>query len=176
MPRPVFVILAHGVSEDKTTNLVSLFTIVEVVRHPVAAEEKPTDPSSDKTTFRLSLFSELTALAVWMREDGDEQTVFEHQFAVYVPGETDEKLTVPPQPFQFEAEKSLRRFRLNIQGLLPVGKESGIMELESRVRKAESSDEWLRQRYPIVSQILIGKDADAHLDRIVIEPRQTGDM
>jgi hypothetical protein len=84
-------------------------------------------------------------IAVWMGEEGDDTELFEHEFALVTPQKTD---TIPTETFKFSEKYKTQRFRLTLKGL-PVLERSGLIEIESRVRRVGSA-EWRRQAYPVV--------------------------
>jgi hypothetical protein len=143
MPRPIYVLCARGVSEDKTTNVVSVLSIIEVV------EFAPIEQLQSRVMGpRESL--EISVLAVWLGLEHDTGVTFEHQWHVSAPG-------VQPaigeiSPFQFETERQLSRFHMRLRGL-PIPPESCLIEFESRIR-VEGQQDWAwRQSYPIVCNV-----------------------
>ena len=146
MPRPVYVLCARGISEDKISGLMTVFSILETID---ITPHKP-DQSNLIDNRTLQLF----VLAVWMKDDADGGIDFEHQWILHS-GTAHDLAT--GTSFQFEQEKPLFRFTLIVQGLkLP--DENGLIEFESRVRRA-GFEEWISQRYPIVFQNKMPADA-----------------
>lgn len=149
MPRPVYIIVAKEAIEDKATNFLSLISVVEVFNVAIFPNPQDLDPQfSDALRDARRLANRFHAMAVWMREAGDEEVVFEHQFVMALPQRED---LLPAAPFQFNAEFPLQRFRLQIQGV-PLLEESCTIHIESRVRRHDTGEEW-RQRYPIVCNV-----------------------
>lgn len=149
MARPVYIIAARGVIEDETTRLVSIFAIIErfeITRWPIGTAS-PEDVRA--TNLAVAQSVENTVFAVWMRQPGDENVHFEHQFAIISPAS--EQLTEVEQ-FQFTAAGAFHRFRLNMHGIPPIT-ESSQFEIESRVRR-QGETEWIRQSFPIVCDVV----------------------
>jgi len=92
--------------------------------------------------------NEFTGLSVWMREDGDDDVIFEHQFVMVLPNR---EQPMPSAPFQFSAGSQLQRFRLLMQGV-PLLDESCMVYIESHVRRPDTGQLW-RQQYPIICNV-----------------------
>src|SRR5262245_21223731 len=108
MPRPVYIICAESGSEDKDTQLLSLFNIVERIEvTPLPQGEGPF----------LVLTTALRVAAVWMRGEGETaEDEFEHQMVISPPANA-EPVSTEVTPFRFE--KLLRRFSLKT--VVPLG-------------------------------------------------------
>jgi hypothetical protein len=153
MPRPVFIITAKGTTEDKVTNSLSIFYVVEtldVILEPRADVPQELLDAANEARFRSQDF---VALAVWMRED-DDDAVFEHEFALIFPDREDQ---IPAQPFQFNRERPLQRFKLQMTGV-PLPRESCVVEIESRVHRRDTNQHW-QQRYPLICNV---RQLEAH--------------
>ena len=83
MPKPVYIICAAGLSEDRSTNLVTLFGFVEsLVVAPVPI------PDGTKVNFvkgpnNPGELGQLKVMAVWMKTSAaEDNVVFEHEFVL----------------------------------------------------------------------------------------------
>jgi hypothetical protein len=151
MPRPIYIIAATKTSEDKFSGLLSLFEIIEVLDvqliPPKGGEDLAVIQAHNKGRMAAA---ESTVIAVWMREEGDEDKVFEHQFALIFP---DREQALSAVPFQFSPDAQLQRFMMKLQGF-PVPPESTVIEVESRIRVQDSAT-WNKntQRYPLICRV-----------------------
>jgi hypothetical protein len=146
MPRPVYVLCAKGITEDKLSSLMTAFSILESMEF--GTERREASILFDPLTVQLQ------GLSVWMREESDDEVEFEHQWAVHGGGRHD---TLPATTFRFERERPLFRFTLLTKGI-PILTESGLIEFESRVRRL-GADEWLSQSFPIVCRVNLPQPA-----------------
>jgi hypothetical protein len=149
MPRPIYVLCARGVSEDKTSNIVSILSIIETVEFAQIGDFAPAGPLQIPMLGPPETL-EISVLSVWMGLDQDAGLAFEHQWHVSAPG-------VPPaigevSPFQFENERRLSRFHMRLRGL-PIPPASCLIEFESRIRAAGQPEWTWRQSYPIVCTV-----------------------
>ena len=147
MPRPVYIICAQSMTQDKDTNLVSFFTVIERVtmKLPPLGQATPAPPAAHD-----SLARDVTAfkvMAAWVREQ-DDNGEFEHEFSVVVDGE---EKPHGRRPFVFGEDKWMQRFVLLMHGL-PAPSTSGIVSVKSKVRR-HGSNEWLSQEYPILVEL-----------------------
>jgi hypothetical protein len=152
MPRPVYIICAKLIAEDRATNLVTLSSIlenVEITKTPftpdISDADKKTAEAENKA--KLNAF-DTSVLSVWMYESGDDQE-FEHQFAILSGGN---ETAAEKHPFKYRPDKPLQRFRLNLHGM-PMPDKSGLIEIESRVKKKDG-EQWIGQRFPITYNII----------------------
>jgi len=149
MPRPVYIVVAKDVVEDKSKSFVSIFSVLELLNMTVAPPRENVDPNLlAELNDAHRRATEFSAISVWMRENGDENVLFEHQFAMVFPDRED---PVPAYPFQFSAQFAQIRFRLTIQGIRPL-EESCTIYVDSRVRRLDTGDQW-QQRYPIICNV-----------------------
>lgn len=141
MPKPLYMICAQGAVEDKRTNLVSFYNVLEKLIVQVKEE-------GDKEKRSLPPRWRFRAIAVWMREESDPfDQEFESQMQMILPPDN-RVLDIPGiAKFKFQEGKHLKRVSLEFDGAPPRG--PGILRLVSLVR-AVGSDEWLRQEYPII--------------------------
>jgi hypothetical protein len=167
MPRPVYIIPAKLVTVDQRTNLVTIGAITEM--HIVRAVRRDGDASDDLEAARDSgkvagtiEAQETQVVAVWMKEEGDEEKAFEHRLSLRRQG-SDESTEIGIQPFQFPPEKRMSRFIGILKGMLPPG-ESCVVELESCVREI-GTEEWIVQSYPLVFDVTITNEADCVEDQ-----------
>jgi hypothetical protein len=143
MPKPVYMICAQSMTQDKDTSLVSFFTVIErvtMILRPTGQSAPPPIPyddlTRDVTTFKV--------MATWIREQ-DDNGEFEHEFSVVADGE---EKSHGCRPFVFNEEKFIQRFVLVVHGL-PVPAKAGIVLIKSKVRR-HGSEDWLFQEYPII--------------------------
>lgn len=162
MPRPVYIIPAQFVIEEKSTNLVSMICVNERFEVDLrAAESREQLHEAIKDNFKKTgkLQEEFGAarihvVAVWMKESGDEMCKFEHEFALAVPAS--EEIVLGPNEFEFDPTKPFRRFKAIMVGLPPIN-DSCILEIESRVRRVSEGDKdsvWVRQSYPLTVDVV----------------------
>lgn len=166
MPKPVYIICAAGLSEDRSTNLVTLFGIVEsLVVAPVPI------PDGTKVNFvkgpnNPGELGQLKVMAVWMKTSAaEDNVVFEHEFVLQF-----DDVELPPigrMEFTFTPDAYLKRFLLCFDGLPPMTKD-GFAVIRSRIRL--DGGEWMSQEYPmmmIVHQPEVASSDDAvHTDRL----------
>lgn len=154
MPKPVYIICASGLSEDRATNLVSLFGIIEslvVASDPIAEVAKSTQVKREPKPGDLG---QLKVMAVWMKtSDADVDVTFEHEFVVQC-----DDVELPPigrMEFTFTKDAYLKRFLLCFDGLPPVTRD-GFAVIRSQIRR--DGGDWLSQEYPLL--IVIHKPED----------------
>lgn len=137
MPKPVYIVCSQAGIEDKRTGLVSIFNVIEKIQ----ITTKQLDPTSKQSILGIPT---LRVLAVWMttEEDKPDET-FDYEMVFIIPPANKELVAVKGQ---FLFTKPLHRFFIDCVGLPIEG--TGILRIESRIRKV-SSEEWLRQSYPI---------------------------
>jgi len=152
MPKPVYIIAAHGLAEDKTTNLVTIFAVIEratiTLRRNV--EQKAGVPPVTPIEYGV-----MTTLAVWKKEPGDTG-LYEHEFLIKFEGQEKPAGVVE---FEFEPEMELKRFSLIMQGF-PAPTKSCDVYIVSRIRKKGDSD-WLSQQYPITFVVIPPPEGEA---------------
>lgn len=147
MSRPAYIIVSDGVSEDRTTNLVSVFTISERIVLQVVGQQDGPPAKPELATFQCQ------ATAVWMHESGDADHEYVHQFVLTTQDGSSKDLGTPTA-FKFSSKRVFQRFRLHFRGKIPPV--SGIVLFESRIRRKSNTD-WMVQSFPL--QV----DADSHL-------------
>lgn len=157
MPKPVYIICAEGVTEDRRTNLVSLFNVLE----KLTATVEP-DGDNEEKVQRLPLLR-FRALAVWMREESDPlDQEFEAKLQLIIPPDGEE-ITLPVRRrFKFKEGGHLQRISLTFEGGPPM-KGPGTLRVLSLVR-AVGSEEWLRQEYPIFVEFKEAKLQEEHAE------------
>jgi hypothetical protein len=155
MPKPVYIICAENVVQDKDTNLVSIHNVIE--RFDVTAVGKlPPDvakaigPTMKKVAESVEgappvgtrpLFK---AISVWKKEPGDEEQPLEILMTVTFPD--GHKREFGPTPFQFDKGSILQRAIVIVGGQLPV--QSGKIRVATSVRK-KGDKKWKSQSYDI---------------------------
>lgn len=142
MPKPIYIICAEAVCEDKGTNQISFFNVVERVLLDAAPQATPVPPTP---AIALTLLKSVT-VAVWSRQDGDDGQ-FESNFLIRLPN--GDELNADTGPFSVSAveDKPLHRFKLSLTLALPFV--SGILTIASRLRPVGSNAAWLSQEYAI---------------------------
>lgn len=145
MPSPVYIICAHDIVENKATNVVSIFNVVEKITasRAQAGESVP-----------LPHVTLLKAIAVWRKEEGDEGQEFESEMTVRA---GDEELGRATSVFQFDATAGLHRIILTFPVMLAV-QEDGVVTVRSRIRRADNGD-WIEQSYPIAWEFIQAEPA-----------------
>ena len=145
MPSPVYIICAHDVIEDKLTNSVSIFKVVEKV---IARKGPPYEP------FSLPPVTLLKAIAVWSKEGGDEGHEFESEMTINV---GDEVVGRAKSDFQFTPEAELHRIIMAFPVMLAV-KEDCVVTVKNRIKKS-GDENWIEQSYPITWVVVEGEPA-----------------
>lgn len=155
MPKPIYVICCDSISEDKTTNLLSLFAVLEkviVVKTAVQSGDDVAAATAIGEQIGRQKATETRVVAVWMKEPGDEDCVFEHEFSFIAPDGKTTSHPPPLQPFGFERSTYLQRFTLTLVGF-PVPKETCVVEIQSKVRM-HGDEDWLIQSYSLLFEIV----------------------
>ena len=149
MPKPVFIICAENIAVDQDSNLVSIFNALENIQVNVQVSISPRRGKKAKTQLVIQqrLFK---AVAVWMREEDDVDKKFESQMAIILPDETEKATETTPFTFS-PGPKQLQRFVLS--STIPPLAKSGIMRVQSRVRKL-GRKRWMVQDYPISIEVV----------------------
>ncbi|HEY5311120.1 MAG TPA: hypothetical protein VIK18_01330 [Pirellulales bacterium] len=122
-------------SEHPQTRELTLFSVIDAIR----AKQVGPNAIADEA-FRFKIVSN------WMREDGDEDVEFEHEFAAVSP-DGHESISAGTTGLRFDPRLRFQRFIVESKGI-PVIRSSGWLWIVSRLRKVGSSD-WLVQRCPI---------------------------
>jgi hypothetical protein len=138
MPQPVYIICSELISQDKETNQLSIFSIVESLEaHRGQTQRKQGHNVVGKSRI----------VAVWMKDDGDEEVQFEEEIVFLLPP-NDKEVVAAKGTFHFESGKYLHRSIINMLGWPPI-KGSGVMWVQSRIRRKDD-EQWKTQSYPIV--------------------------
>ena len=153
MAKPAYIICSRSKSEDRETNALSLFEIVERValdasNPPESLEEQ--EPSAPQTQRGSSVFI-ACVLAVWLKEEDDYGASYEAEFGMVSPSGTDIPVPLPPFTMAKDAGSFLHRLMVRLDGLPPLT-EGGVWMMEARIKRIGSS-EWNKQRYPIVVDV-----------------------
>jgi len=121
MPKPRFIVCSQSGSEDKDTQLLSLFNLIDKLvfsQTPVAG----------------SPIVELRITASWAKEENDDGKHFELQARLNIPGSA-KSVDFPIEPFTFSAQNY--RFTGRILGMPPVMK-AGDLVITVKIREANS--------------------------------------
>ncbi|HWB12048.1 MAG TPA: hypothetical protein VG826_22675 [Pirellulales bacterium] len=141
MPKPIFIVCAQSVIEDKTTNNVSILNVLEKISY---IKRKPSD-DQPVTQFNCNV------LAVWRRETSDINVEFETEFSLILPSSGDIH-SLASSPFTFPEDKELWRFNLMFSGMPPIDGDGTLIFRHGLRKKAAS--EWLYQSYPVSVEAL----------------------
>ena len=158
MPKPVYILCAENITQDRETNLVSISNVIEkfdVTGIPVDLGQLPnTDELSKKLaqTANIDIGGRplMKVIAVWALQPGDEGQEFETGMMITSPGKPD--MIVGPMPFQFGEGGIYQRAILTVGGLPPL--QSGTITVVSRMRK-KGETAWKTQSYDIVVEAAI---------------------
>ena len=148
MPKPVFIICCEGVLQDKTTNNLSIFKVLEKVIVKKGITVDPASPMA-RPYAAGSGYPGFEGVAVWRKEAQDVGKTFFHKFHIEHP---DAVAVVEEQTFQFTEAGELSRFILVLSGI-PIPEKSGVVLVKSQVRE-DGSTEWNSQDYPIFFDII----------------------
>jgi hypothetical protein len=138
MPIPVYLICSESGAHDEATKLASFFNLVEKLRIARVEAIPGQIQVIQITPLRLS--------ALWVREEGDEDSTFEVQFVGLVPN----------APQEIELARTTFLFtdpfqRVTINGLqLNQFYGPGLMFFEARLRPEGEPDWQTRMRYPVI--------------------------
>lgn len=143
MPRPVFIICAESVAHDKTTNLISLFHVLEgfqIFRAPDVATIKKGMPKHHVSSVAQPLF---VGVAKWRRNpEDDPNDEYEYELTATSPGVIEPKM-LGRGTFAFS--QTSHQFFARMQADWTA---EGTFRFASRIRKVGGS-EWLSQDYEI---------------------------
>jgi hypothetical protein len=144
MPKPKYIVCCDSTSHDRTSNLLSLFSILEgfkITRVRVPGAEP--EPYKGDPSALLPL--ELCCVATWERTEGEScEDEFEHEMTVEFPGAGKQTVTGGT----FVISKRLQRFVATIVAPgLPLRStlQSGDVIVRSRVTTADGQQEWVQE-------------------------------
>lgn len=140
MPTPVFVVCSESISQDRETNKLSIFSIIERLNLRIGEKPDGTPEKIAITAFRGRL------TAVWMFNPGEVNIPFEHEVAFLLPP-NGEELLGPKTDFLLREGFQFYRFITPLVGF-PAILKSGTLNLVSRVRRVGDSD-WISQSCPV---------------------------
>lgn len=151
MPRPVYIIAADSYSEDRGTNILSVFHILErieylrqVIQDGVPLFPEPAEASDSGLHFNL--------LAVWMKlPDDNPELTYEYEMAVIHPDKTENIVTSGESQMFPSDDRPLQRMVVRFKRFAP--KSAGIYRFESRVRVV-GEETWQRQDFPLTVEEL----------------------
>jgi len=158
MPKPVYIVCAQSVSLDKSTNLLSLFHVLEgfTLRAPsegdVSIEQGEEAPAGIPT---INL--DFVGVATWEREEQDSpETEFDFVVQVIVPWEGEAR-TVNEGKCIFA--KPFQRFMARmVLGIPKLPEQSGNIRFVSKIRRL-GSQEWQSQEYRIPIKLIANPEA-----------------
>lgn len=164
MPSPVYIIAAESVSEDRETNLVSLFHVLEVITVEVSVVRTPNPTPNESRVEHHVSGKPMVVIAVWMKNPSDDtNAVYEHQFVLRYPDGTEKMLhQLDEVAFPSEAKK-LTRHGLKFANFMP--KQNGVHRFVSRMRLVAGAD-WIEQQFPLDCVVSLPKndpEATQHL-------------
>lgn len=162
MPSPVFIIVSGSAVEDRRTNLLSVFNVVErlVIRKKLPDEQlgvpgqfRQVDlGESPSTHFGFSI------QAVWMLEPSDPpEGTFDAELLFTVPPHNRQVRHSMP-PLEYKKGGFLVRFGAVLIGPPPCDG-SGILRVAIRIRRA-GEQKWFEQEYPILLESIDETDTD----------------
>jgi hypothetical protein len=138
MPKPIYIICAESGVEDKRTNLVSFFNVLE----KLSFFRQGTPPPRGR-------LSSMRVCAVWMREGDEPMGEYEWELTFITPHSKQEH-RVGGGTFIFPNDDARRLFRctVDVVGTPPIDG-SGILSVQHRLRQLGAS-EWLKQEFPLI--------------------------
>jgi hypothetical protein len=161
MPKPIFILCSESQSQDRRSNLLSVFNIMERVE--VKAQAEPSDAPKDVVL--IDMFS-FVVTAVWQQtEDDTDGDEYESETVLHLPGPEAKRLTRDTGSFTLRSlDKPLQRITLLVK--MPALKASGKFVAESRIRK-KGTDNWLSQTHviPVVFDESPDSDAGPNADK-----------
>src|SRR5690349_11661037 len=96
MPKPIYIICSESIAQDRETNVLSLFNIIErfVVTPGAAIVDNDTGmPVVSLISFRV--------IAVWMGTEDDRDVQYESQMILHHPNDPGKDMTVDAGKFVF---------------------------------------------------------------------------
>ena len=144
MPRPVYILCVQSSSEDRESNLLSLFGLVENFQITPIPAPLPNQPV-------FVLWQPIRAVGAWLAEaDDGPADEYESELRVFIPG-IEAPFVVATGVFRFRdplPARPLHRFVVNFPTPLPLA-QPGTMCIEHRIRR-KGTEEWLSQDYPVI--------------------------
>ncbi len=152
MPKPVYILCSESGSEDKTTDLVSHFKVLEQIE----LRELPKPPEGATLVIPWLSFQ---MVAVWAAaEDDDLDQKYECTTTFFLPPDNQEQF-VGMRIFSFEGQKRRVRQTANFIGLAL--KAPGLLRIENKIRPLGTGEDlWLVQSYeiPVIAVGSVGSD------------------
>jgi hypothetical protein len=138
MPKAVYILCSESGSEDKTTNVVSHFNVIEQIEIRELARPPGSVPFVQALSCRIT--------AVWAKAESDEPSQeYEFRFSLYLPPEGNE---LPIGSGTFSLEKPRFRAMGFVAGLVFPG--TGTFRVECKIRPiGGGEDSWITQSYEI---------------------------
>lgn len=171
MPKPKFVLCCESISHDKTSNLISLFNVLEgfqVITRPI------TPPKMDvgQTLVIAVPMIQFTGVAVWEQSsDAEGGGEFDYEIELHVPGVSEPHVTIGKFRFNF---KRHYRFQTRLE-IAPSPKiQSGDIRFVSKVRPTGTT-RWKSQEYSFPLTIEPHEDHAQGNDPHTIESNATLD-
>lgn len=156
MPKPVFIVVSQSGVEDRQTNLLSLFNVIErlVIKKKPAKED-----AGEPGQFKEVNAAELPAMhfgfriaAVWMLEQSDPpEGTLDAEMVFSVPPHNRE-VRHSMGPLEYKKGSFIVRVSAIVIGPPPCDG-SGILRVKIRVRFSDTL-EWLEQEYPILIETI----------------------
>jgi len=140
MAQPIFIVCSQSGCIDATTNLMSIFHILE--RIIVSGPGQPPPQGG-----RVSPFVTFRTSAAWARDPGDEGREFDYQFAVALPQQEEHVLT--EGTFVFKGS----RHRFFFDSMFPPVQSTGEIRVVVRVKPSDSDTPWSEQIYSIQAEM-----------------------
>jgi len=139
MPRPLYIVCCEAGSEDRRTGLLSHFQLYEKItlrRLPL--------PQGRPVVMSLPM----RVVAVWMKfPDDPQEQEYDFEMAFYLPDGRE----VIPHRGTFAFEPAAWQYRIAVHAnTFPPGLTTGTFRIECRIRRAGTTEDWVRQDYPIL--------------------------
>ena len=153
MPKPVYIVCANSIVQDKISNLVSIQGVIE--RLSVTVKQSGRGPDERPATL-VTEAMQFWTIAVWRKVADDDEHEFKGQYVIIDPAGKD--LSTPTTDFRFPAgDKFL--FRMLMKFRIESAMSTGMLRVQARIRRGDHED-WLTQEYPIVVDVEELSDTD----------------
>jgi hypothetical protein len=146
MPKPVYILCAENITEDKSSGLISIYSVLEriEIKFQVMPQAQPLpqqQPFPPIGGFRFP--TTFKAIAVWAREPSDVGKSYEGDWIISVPGS--DRVVIPANVLRFTRDANLNRNIL--VSMLPIT-QSGTVVIEHRIKR-KGANTWKHQRCEI---------------------------
>jgi hypothetical protein len=161
MPKPAYIICATGIAEDKRTELLTFFKVIEAYDVVLVNDlQQPANPDTTTKKPKVVFGIEMNVMAVWLQEETDSfDDQFESEIALVAPDGTD-VTSVAHAQFSFNPKGLLYRCPV-LNFIIPGFPGLGIFRMEARIKKAGEDDWRERQSFPIIVREMKKEAGDA---------------